>query len=124
MHLKYKLVIYLHTRNSQRQRVGKVKNSTLHLNHLSGKIVQIFVGVLKEGVESEQIISLRTKKTLSYEEFLPTYSLLERITEENKEVLVKVYGMNIIVEITKEFRNKDLLDVFELKEELCYEGFS
>ncbi|EHP89516.1 hypothetical protein [Methanotorris formicicus] len=116
-------MIYLPNRSFQRQRVVRIKNSSdSFTNKLSGKIVQILVGRLKKGIDSGQIMSLRTKKTLSYEEFLPTYSLLERITEENKEIIVKVYEMNIIVEITKEFRNKELLDIFELKEELCCEA--
>lgn len=91
---------------------------------LSGKIVQILVGYLKENIYSEQMMKLRMKRICSYEEFLPTYSLIERITEENKEIAIKVYEKNIIVEIVKDFKNKDLIDLFELKEELFDEALS
>lgn len=91
---------------------------------LSGKIVQILVGYLKENIYSEQMIKLRMKRICSYEEFLPTYSLIERITEESKEIAIKVYEKNIIVEIVKDFKNKDLIELFELKEELFDEALS
>ncbi|ACV24889.1 hypothetical protein [Methanocaldococcus fervens] len=90
---------------------------------LSGKIVQILVGYLKENIYSEQMMKVRMKRIYSYEEFLPTYSLIERITEENKEIAIKVYEKNIIVEIVKDFKNKDLVELFEIKEELFDEAF-
>ena len=91
---------------------------------LSGKIVQILVGYLKENIYSEQMVKLRMKRVCSYEEFLPTYSLIERITEENKEVAIKAYEKNIIVEIVKDFKNKDLITLFELKEMLFDEALN
>ena len=91
---------------------------------LSGKIVQILVGYLKENIYSEQMMKLRMKRIYSYEEFLPTYSLIERITEESKEIAVKVYEKNIIVEIVKDFKNEELAELFELKEELFDEALS
>ena len=93
-------------------------------NVLSGKIVQILVGYLKENIYSEQMVKLRMKRVCSYEEFLPTYSLIERITEENKEVAIKAYERNIIVEIVKDFKNKDLITLFELKEMLFDEALN
>ncbi|NPA62177.1 MAG: hypothetical protein GXN95_01310 [Methanococci archaeon] len=85
---------------------------------LSGKIVQIVVGYLKESIYSEQMMRPRVKRICSYEEFLPTYSLIERITEENKEVDIKVYERNIIVEIVRDFKDKSVVELFEIKESL------
>ncbi len=77
----------------------------------NGKIIQILVG--KQDLEK-----IGKPKSPNYEEYLPVYTILERINEDLKEIIVKKYEDNIIVEIAKDFKEKNLNEIFELKEEL------
>ncbi len=77
----------------------------------NGKIIQILVG--KKDLEK-----IGEPKTPNYDEYLPVYTILERRNEDLNEIIVKKYDDNIIVEITRVFKEKNLNEIFELKEEL------